>query len=99
MFVSATKNFRKKVAKQRNLTWVDAGTFNGDCNRFRFFVAIAYNLFPCPLDLDLSLFPLNTNDYYYTIKMNTIKMKFGQILVHLIKHFSHVFGSILDTRN
>ena len=55
--------------------------------------------FHVPLDLDLSLFPLNTNDYYYTIKMNTIKMKFGQILVHLIKHFSHVFGSILDTRN
>ena len=46
--------------------------------------------FHVPLDLDLSLFPLNTS---------TIKMKFGQILLHLIKHFSHVFGSILDTRN
>ena len=55
LFVSATKNFRKKVAKQRNLIWVDAGTFNGDCNRFRFFVAIAYNLFPCPLGFRLIL--------------------------------------------
>ena len=54
-FVSATKNFRKKVAKQRNLTWGDVGTFNGHCNIFRFSVAITYNLFPCPLSFRLIL--------------------------------------------
>ena len=32
--VSATKNFKKKVAKQRNLTWGHVETFVGNCNRF-----------------------------------------------------------------
>ena len=39
-FVSATKNFPKKVAKKRNLTWGHAEAFIGDCNIFHFLLLL-----------------------------------------------------------
>ena len=49
LFVSATKNFRKKVAKQRNLTWGHVKTFICSCNIFRFLLPSHKNCFRVPL--------------------------------------------------
>ena len=48
VFVSPTKHFRKKVAKQRNLTWGYAERFISDCNIFRFFLSSHKNYFRVP---------------------------------------------------
>ena len=48
-FASATKNFRKKVAKQRNLTWGHAKEFIGDCKIFRFLLLPHKKCFCVPL--------------------------------------------------
>ena len=47
-FVSAKKNVRKKVAKQRNLTWGHVKTFIGDCSIFRFLLPSHKNCFRVP---------------------------------------------------
>ena len=57
-FASATKNFRKKVARQRNLTWGHAETFICDCNMFRFLLPLHKNFFRIPLDLLLTKFSI-----------------------------------------
>ena len=44
-FVSVTKDFRIKVAKQRNLTWGHAKTFIGNCNMCRFLLPSHKNCF------------------------------------------------------
>ena len=49
--VSATKKFRKKILKQRNLTWGHAETFIGDCIIFRFLLPLHKNCFRVPLAL------------------------------------------------
>ena len=51
-FVSATKTFRKKVAKQKKLTWGHVETFISDCNMFRFLLASHKNCFRGQLALD-----------------------------------------------
>ena len=48
VFVSPTKHFRKKVAKQRNLTWGYAERFISDCNIFCFFLSSHKNYFHVP---------------------------------------------------
>ena len=48
-FVSATKHFRKKVAKQRNLTWGHAEAFIGDCSIFHILLLLHKRGFCVPL--------------------------------------------------
>ena len=53
-FVSATKDFKKKVTKQINLTWGHVETFIGDCNIVRFLLPSHKNCLCVPLDLDFT---------------------------------------------
>ena len=55
LFVSAAKSFsKKKVAKQRNLTWGHAETY---CNIFRFLLPSHKNCFRDPLALEKDNYP------------------------------------------